>query len=417
MKMAHLLRSSKKRSGFTLLELIGVLVVITLLLTTAIPSVIDLIRVQRAVDEAAELPKIASALELAILREQMFPIDENDGATALSANPSFWWNLAARHGGGSANQVRYPLGVRSGEGATRKLYFAKTSWSGRTFFEIVGDGQTWLADPLDPRELRLLLVSTANPDLSLPDELTPSQFERFWNDWSVGPGGNPIGGVDAWSNYGLRSSEWAGRAPELSLERLDLRDQLCTLVIENRRAIQAGSGASFDDSSPNYSGTQLLDDWDLRSVYTYPENQVGSEIVLRVREIVKSGIQYSQVTGIDLARRGIMVDETEEVSVRVKGSKSVVSEDSGQVVTTAVEGILELELTDRAPIALLNPNDSANPLSLEGWENSAPYLQNRYFLPTQELLLGEPWSQSEIGIFTITKPFDTLRFDGLRWRY
>lgn len=407
----------KSRAGFTLLELIGVMVVIALLLTTAIPGVIDLIRVQRVVNEGAELPRIASALELGILREQAFPIYNNDAMAPSKGNTSYWWNLAARHGGGSANQVRYPLGVRPGTETTRKLYFAEVSWAGRTFFEIVGDGHNWLANPADPKELRLLLVSTTNPDLSLPDELSLSQFNRFWDDWNVGPGGNPASGVNTWSDYGLNSLEWSGRAPELNMERIDLRDWLCALVIENRRSIQADSGTAIDDSSPNYTGTQLLDDWDLHSIYAYPENQVGAEVIVRLREITKSGIRYSQVTGIDLAKRGLVVDETAKVSLQIRGSKSVISADSGEVVTTPVQGGVELELTDRAPIAMLNPNDSANPLFLSGWENSDPYIQNRYYLPAQELLLCEPWSQSKVGIFIITKPFDILRFDGLRWHY
>ena len=147
MKMAHLLRSSKKRSGFTLLELIGVLVVIALLLTTVIPSVINLIRVQRAVDEAAELPKIASALELAILREQMFPIDENDGATALSANPSFWWNLAARHGGGSANQVRYPVECGPARALRGSYILPKLAGQVAPFLRLLAMGRLGLRIP------------------------------------------------------------------------------------------------------------------------------------------------------------------------------------------------------------------------------------------------------------------------------
>ncbi len=30
---------------------------------------------------------------------------------------------------------------------------------------------------------------------------------------------------------------------------------------------------------------------------------------------------------------------------------------------------------------------------------------------------GEPWTFAEVGIFTITDNFSTLRFDGLQWHY
>jgi hypothetical protein len=54
---------------------------------------------------------------------------------------------------------------------------------------------------------------------------------------------------------------------------------------------------------------------------------------------------------------------------------------------------------------------------LTGWSNADDYIQNRYFLRSQELLLGEPWTQTEVGIFTISETFSTLRFDGLEWQY
>ncbi|MDG1300088.1 MAG: hypothetical protein P8R37_00695, partial [Opitutae bacterium] len=73
--------------------------------------------------------------------------------------------------------------------------------------------------------------------------------------------------------------------------------------------------------------------------------------------------------------------------------------------------------TNRAPLALLFPPSTDSPLALSGWGNTDGSIQNRYFLKTQELLLGEPWTFAEVGIFTITDNFSTLRFDGLQWHY
>ena len=95
-----------RRAGFTLLELIGVMAVIAILSAAVLPGAIDLIRTQRAVNEGAELPKIAEALKRGMLREQVFPIYENDASVPTDGNDAYWWNLAERHGGGSANEVR-----------------------------------------------------------------------------------------------------------------------------------------------------------------------------------------------------------------------------------------------------------------------------------------------------------------------
>ena len=64
---------------------------------------------------------------------------------------------------------------------------------------------------------------------------------------------------------------------------------------------------------------------------------------------------------------------------------------------------------------MIAPNN-AN-YDLFDYENDAASIENRYFLLNQELLLKDPWDQNEVGIFSITEPFSTLRFDGLQWHY
>ncbi len=417
MMHAYPLAKRPTRAGFTLIEMIGVMVVISILFAAAVPSVVNLIRTQRSVDDRAALPKIAAALKLGMLREQRFPLDMNASTAGTAADADYWWNLATRHGAGSANEARYPLGTIPGEANTRKLYFAKASWGGQSFFEITGDGSTWLADPLDPQELRLLLVSTTNPDLPLADVLTNTQFNAFWNNWAVGSDGNPASGD--WPNYGLSKDQWTGRAPELNIERIDLREWLCTVVIENRRAIAEASGAEFTESSPSYSGTSLLDNWELGSVYAYTENLIDTEIVLRRAEVTddSEGTAYTQVSGLDLAKRGRVIDESKDVLIQISGFKAVTSGTPPTNNSTKATGEFELSLTDRAPLALISSLSGDSPLALSGWGNADDPIQNRYFLKTQELLLGEPWSFAEVGIFTITDNFSTLRFDGLQWHY
>ena len=417
MMHAYPLAKRPTRAGFTLIEMIGVMVVISILFAAAVPSVVNLIRTQRSVDDRAALPKIAAALKLGMLREQRFPLDMNASTAGTAADADYWWNLATRHGAGSANEARYPLGTIPGEANTRKLYFAKASWGGQSFFEITGDGSTWLADPLDPQELRLLLVSTTNPDLPLADVLTNTQFNAFWNNWAVGSDGNPASGD--WPDYGLSKEQWTGRAPELNIERIDLREWLSTVVIENRRAIAEASGAEFTESSPSYSGTSLLDNWELGSVYAYTENLIDTEIVLRRAEVTddSEGTTYTQVSGLDLAKRGRVIDESKDVLIQISGFKTVTSGTPPTNNSTKATGEFELSLTDRAPLALISSLSGGSPLALSGWGNADDPIQNRYFLKTQELLLGEPWTFAEVGIFTITDNFSTLRFDGLQWHY
>ena len=424
------------RAGFTLLELIGVMAVIAILAAAVLPGAIDLIRTQRAVKEGAELPEIAEALKRGMLREQIFPIYENDADELTEGNEAYWWNLAARHGGGSANELRYPLGIRPGSPTTRKLYFAEANWgidsfdgligNGTSFNYITGDGPAKSSEnavdgwvyPNDPTELRLLLISTTNPDLPLPDTLDEQRFNKFWEDWAGDSDGNPASGT--WSNYGFSSTEWDGRAAELNVQRIDLRDWLCTVVIENRRAIEEASGDEFDDDSDQKTGTTLDDKWDLGTVYAYTTNQTGSEIILQSKEVSDNSdptaiYSYTEIKNVVLTKRGRVIEEASPITIEVSGRKTVQIGSPPVSTTSAATASIELNLTNLAPIALLSPNN-AN-INLFDFENDSATIENRYFLLNQELLLKEPWNQNDVGIFSITENFSTLRFDGLGWHY
>ena len=444
-------------AGFTLIEMIGVMIVISILFAAAVPSVVNLIRTQRSVDERVELPKIAEALKLGMLREQVFPIYENDASISTNGNDAYWWNLAERHGGGSANELRYPLGIRPGSEVTRKLYFAEASWSNQSFFQVTGDGSAWLADPLDPEELRLLLVSTTNPDLSLPDSLdNEDKFNAFWDDWAVGSDGDPASGT--WSSYGFSSTDWKGRAAELNVQRIDLRDWLCTVVIENRRAIAEASGADLSSAL-----TSALGFWDRGSVSVSSTNLQDAEFIIQARDTTEDLNQNNSLdsgedangnsfldSGEDLNGNGaldsgedldgdnffdhpaLIYTYVEAVIQTQRGRRLIQVEDPSDIplvakpATVTIRGrrslsvqsiTASLTLTGLAPIALINPNNAVDAEPLYDFVNDFGLIQNRYFLKTQELLLGEPWTSAEVGIFTITENFSTLRFDGLQWHY
>mgnify|MGYP001218354865 CR=1 FL=1 len=405
-------KGNTNTSGFTLLELIGVMVVIAILTAAVLPSTIDLIQVQRSVNEGGKLPQVAEALKRGMLREQVFPVYQNGDSVLTAGNDGYWWNLASRHGGGSANEVRYPLGVRPESENTRKLYF-QSSWDGKTFFEVTSDGLSWLSNPLDPKELRMLLLSTTSTDLPLPDILSTARFDELWDSWSVGNDGNPAAG--GWVSYGLNEADWEGRATELNVERIDLREWLSTVVIENRRAIQEGPGDGFDSAGyPDLSGN-----WVSGSLYAYTENQAGSSVILSSTDTTNGSppnqTSVSQIDKVIFTKRGKVVDENADVIINVSGTKISGTPPATSQFSESVT--ISLTLTNRAPLSLLNPNNSPAAQVLSGWGITDPYLQNRYFLLGQELLLGEPWNFSEVGIFLIEEGFSTLRFDGLQWEY
>ena len=427
MKAHHFSHSINRRAGFTLLELVGVMAVISILLAAAIPLTINIIQNQRLTDERAALPVLAEALKRGMLREQVFPEDANGVARNLEdSNDAYWWNIASRHGAGSATEARYPLGSGNYEGNVRKLYFADNSFEDFSFADLTGGGTGWLNDFQDPRELRFLLLSTTNPDLPLPDSISTNAFNRFWDEWAVGSDGEPLNG--SWNNYGLSASAWETRAAELVVQRVDLRDWLCEVRIENHRAVKAPNGAIFDSNQTPYpsggsdayasrSGTDLIDEWDDNTAYVATTNLADAEALVIFAEQSNgngnngnngNNNQTSTVlAALILSDRGQILNDSEAVTLTVGGFKN------GSLETTTIN----LIVTDRAPIALIVPSDPNNPLTLSGWGNGDPRTQTRYFLKGQQLLLGEPWDNAEVGTFDLDENFKSLRFDGQRWRY
>ena len=428
MKKNIYLHTTEGRAGFSLLELIGVMAVTSILLAAAIPLTVNVIENRRLVDEKEALPPLAEALKRGILREQTFPVYNNSVSRALEdGNDDYWWNIAARHGAGSAVEARYPLGSRNNEGNVRKLYFADGTFSSWSFAELTDDGQGWLNNFQDPRELRLLLLSTTNPDLSIPDALTDTQFNNLWDDWAVGSDGAPLTGT--WASYGLSETEWANRAAELVVQRVDLREWLCEVRIENARSVKASNGTVFDENRNNYpsngpeayasrTGTDLIDEWDNNTAFVSTSNLVGAEAsIIFTEQPVNNGNGNGNgnggnetetvLTALVLSDRGKIQDDSEVISITVGGYKN------GNFESTEIT----LFATDRAPMALIDPDNPSNPITLTGWGNLDSPSQTRYFLLGQQLLLGEPWSSAEVGTFDINENLESLRFDGERWQY
>jgi hypothetical protein len=101
------------------------------------------------------------------------------------------------------------------------------------------------------------------------------------------------------------------------------------------------------------------------------------------------------------------LDENVDPKITISGLKSGIP----------VSSVLNLTLTDRAPIALIDSKNSNTVSPLSGFGSTDPASQTRHFLLGQQLLLGEPWDSAEVGTFNIDKDFKSLRFDGQRWRY
>ena len=406
----------RSNSAFTLFELIGVLAIISIILAMVAPMTLQMLKLQRQQADKAALPEIAQALKLAMLREQSFP------------STSSWWDMVARHGAGSANEIRYSDNQQSVE---RRLYFADSGLNGDTFFDIVsgsGAAGQWLIDFDDPSELRLLLLSTINPDLDLPNtvDLTAVQFNAIWSDWSNAPGAPTASDV---GSFGLTAA-WEGRAGELNIERIDLRDFLCQVAIENAYYASgfydsSGQLRSFSASDFGFSATS---DYLQATVQIGTGNLSGAKVALNlsnssiVEEPVTGppvGTTYHQATQLHssepvlVLNAGRVIDEEKDANIIIR-LQSVDENGPGSSTEYTFTVYDEDGSKNRSPIDLIHPSGGTNlPLSF------TDRYSKRYFLSGQTLLLGIPWTSpvQPAGTVPITDNQSTLRFDGLSWHY
>ena len=413
----------RPNSAFTLFELIGVLTIISIILAMVAPMTLQMLKLQRQQADEAALPEIAQALKLAMMREQSFPDASTD------TDLLFWSTMAARHGAGSANEIRYSDNQQSVE---RRLYFADSGLNGDTFFDIVsgsGAAGQWLIDFDDPRELRLLLLSTINPDLPLPGTLSTAAFNAIWTNWSNAPDA-----PTAPATFGLGAA-WVGRAGELNIERIDLRDFLCQVAIEN-----AYYASGFYDTSGQLEGSFEASDFGFSTASNYlratvqigTENLAGAKVALN---LTNSSIVEQTVTGppagtIDheatqldatapvlVLNAGRIIDEASDANIRIR-LQTVDANGPASSAEFTYRVYNASATNSRAPMRLQDP-DPANAYFALSFTGT---FSDRYFLKGQKLYLDLPWWASFATApdpieFPITENQSTLRFDGLSWHY
>jgi type II secretory pathway pseudopilin PulG len=425
----------RPNSAFTLFELIGVLTIISIILAMVAPMTLQMLKLQRQQADKAALPEIAQALKLAMLREQSFPFADASVASNVS-DPLFWSTMAARHGAGSANEIRYSDNQQSVE---RRLYFAgptvDTAFAGNSFFDIVrGSGASgqWLTNFDNPSELRLLILSTINPDLDLPNtvDLTAAQFNAIWSDWSNAPDAPTTP-----ATFGLASA-WAGRAGELNIERIDLRDFLCQVAIENAYY----ASGFYDTSSGELKGSFSASDFGFSAVSDYlrdsvqigTENLAGAKVALNLSNstIVEQTVTVPTAGTIDheatqlhsdesvlVLNAGRVIDEASDANIIIR-LQSVDANGLGSSTAYTYTVYDASTPSSRAPMRLQDP-DPPNAYFALSLTSS---FSDRYFLKGQRLYLDLPWwanfaTTPDPIEYPITDNQSTLRFDGLSWHY
>ena len=225
--------------GFTILELIGVLFVASLIMATTVPSIFSLIKTQKSAEDAKYLKAVGESLRQGIIRERKFPAVTLDNPPTASV----WWKLASRNGGGAEKDVLYSHKTD----IERRIYYYSSSFNdgGKTFDAFSGNGspnQSPQQIETKFKDLRIIILSTVSGsnDMQLPatSEFGPSCFDKMWDDSQDLSEVNLVAEIN---EYGL-SEAWIGNTYSLNISKLDFRNLICNVSIQNNEVGGAGMG-------------------------------------------------------------------------------------------------------------------------------------------------------------------------------
>ncbi len=191
------------RGGFSLLEMIGVLAVLSILALALVPVLIRHADIAAVNTETATLRSINNALVAHVLRNSSIP---SEGAWAAAAANG----MALPSASITNNARRYP----------RAYLVDRSGWLGTTL-PTTGYYSQPATGTVITNSARLMIVSSLSADLPVP---TGRPSAASFNDiWNTAPKAIP----STWA------TTWKGRGDDLLIERMNLQPLFSQLILVN----------------------------------------------------------------------------------------------------------------------------------------------------------------------------------------
>ena len=204
-------QANRKRAGFSLMELIGVMAVTAILASVILPSLIRQVQIQAAKNESAFLDRIGRALEDHLRRNKTFP-DETT------------WTQAA------ASEMGVPVAeVLESPQQSQRLYVIDPALrlgtaNGTLPFSQTSAGST---EPVSPRVMILTSMDGTKPIPLSSGVIDQDDFEALWT--------LPTGSVPTeWSN------QWQGSGENLKVHRINLTPLFQKVFLNNYDSTDPG---------------------------------------------------------------------------------------------------------------------------------------------------------------------------------
>ena len=246
--------SSFRASGFTLIEMIGVLAVLAVLAAVLLPALLKETDVAVSNQETATLQSFATGLQNYIMRNRTIPSETN------------WFSVVATEYGLDTNDV-------TNNPRHQARVFLINSVPGTGAYIQNSSGTT----PF-PANARLIILSVLG-NVSLPSGLPSGRPNGadFKDTWNAAPGTIPSGSGLAWKY-------WSGNGSDLLIQRINLGPLFNHLVLNNTDPTNAPY--SIDNFTvTNLPPTNQWDAWFLTGtvfkLYLANTNLEASQVLLQ----------------------------------------------------------------------------------------------------------------------------------------
>lgn len=273
----------------TLIELIGVILILSILSMALVPVLTQQIRTTARSNEQRRLQEIASAFESAASRTRQIPVPAEMPAW-LGTEMGWLPDEVASNGRGLRRAFVIDPRLKLGMAPGSPLPFVQDS-----------------AGTANPIAARLVIVSSLSEplpaDVVSATPVSAADFDQIWS-------GEPTAIPSAWS--------WSGESADLFVQRIDMSPWFVPVVLNNQSALAGRFGA--DDGTTNTVNLSVQVAWFLRGTVLRLHGEDGA---IQTREVIREAESFSYENRIWRGRifAGVSAREVVGVDMQFAGER------------------------------------------------------------------------------------------------